>query len=219
MNVYVIAMENEARCLVERMENAREEIRFGRRVTIGSYLGEETAVVLAGVGKTNAAAGAQIALGLNPREIRNFGVAGGFADGMKVGDIYGISRAVEYDFDLAAINGTEIGVHNERTTPYFDCVTTGAFPSAVLGTGDRFNDDDADLATIRRLGITVRDMEGAAIAHVAETAGAACRIVKAISDVHGAGSMTGQYRRNLGLALDALKSALPSLSRLAEPRI
>ena len=211
MIAYIVAMEKEAACLLKHLESPRERIIAGRRTVLGRYRGEDALVVIAGIGKVNAAAGAALALAFSPRELRNFGVAGGFDPAMEVGGIYCVTRAVEYDFDLAELNGTAVGVHDERTTPYFECAPWDGYPEAVLGTGDRFSDAEDDLELLRALGITLRDMEGAAVAHVAETAGIPFRSLKCVSDVHGAGSMTGQYRDNLAFALERLSAALSPL--------
>lgn len=170
-------------------------------------------LLVCGVGKVNAAAATQKAIDVGATEIWNVGVAGGLDPAMEVGASLVIDRAVEYDFDLAKINGTRIGVHNERTTPYFACAADFApdFPRATLATGDRFNDDEADAATTAGLEATVRDMEGAAVAHVCETNGVPCRMVKCLSDVRGHGSMTGQYRDNLAKALAALSRAMQEI--------
>ena len=174
------------------------------------HLGEGDELVVAGIGKVNAAAAAQKAIDDGADEILNCGVAGGLDPKMEVGDVYEISQAVEYDFDLTIINGTKLGTHNERTTPYFDCRTTGKFPARILATGDRFTNDEKDVSNPLALGATVKDMEGAAIAHVCERCGVPCRMLKAISDVHGKGAMTGQYKDNLAKALGCLSDALTS---------
>lgn len=173
------------------------------------FLRKEDRLYVSGVGKVNAAAATQRAIDDGATEILNLGVAGGFDPSMKIADVFEIDRAVEYDFDLAQLNGTEIGVHNERTTPYFAFRTTGRFPARTLGTGDHFNDNVADLPLLKRLGVGVRDMEGAAIAHVSETNGVPCRSLKCITNVIGTGA-TGQYRDNLAKALGCLKDALTS---------
>ncbi len=194
VRAFVIAMESEAAAV-------RPHVKLGDRLYV------------CGVGKVNAAAATQKAIDAGATEIWNVGVAGGFDSAMAVGACYVIDRAVEYDFDLAQVNGTRIGVHNERTTPYFACVADFApnLPRATLATGDRFNDSKADDATLVDLGATVRDMEGAAVAHVCETNGVPCRMVKCLSDVHGKGSMTGQYRDNLAKALAALSATVASV--------
>lgn len=189
MRAFVIAMENEA-------EQVRPFLRDGDRLYV------------AGVGKVNAAAAAQKAIDAGADEILNCGVAGGLDPAMEVGDACEISQAVEYDFDLTLINGTRLGTHNERTTPFFDCRTTGKFPARILATGDRFTNDERDVTDPLGLGATVKDMEGAAIAHVCELNGVPCRMLKCISDVHGKGAMTGQYKDNLAKALACLRSAL-----------
>lgn len=196
MRAFVIAMESEA-------------------AAVRPHLGLGDRLFVAGVGKVNAAAATQRAIDAGATEVWNAGVAGGFDPSMEVGSCYVIDRAVEYDFDLAEVNGTRVGVHNERATPYFACAADFAddLSRATLATGDRFTDRADDLATLADLGATVRDMEGAAIAHVCETNGVPCRIVKCLSDVHGKGSMTGQYRDNLVRALTALSATLATVLR------
>ena len=187
---FVIAMECEA-------EAVRPALRDGDRLYVS------------GIGKVNAAAATQLAICEGADEIWNAGLSGGFGD-VEVGGVYGVERAVEYDFDLAQLNGTEVGVHNERTTPYFGLQTRGLFPARTLGSGDRFSDSQADLPVLARLGVTIRDMEGAAIAHVCEMNGVPCRILKCLSDVHGQGAMTDQYKANLSKALLSLAQAFPA---------
>ena len=191
MRAFVIAMENEA-------EQVRPFLRDGDRLYVS------------GVGKVNAAAAAQKAVDAGAEEILNCGVAGGLDPKMEVGDACEISQAVEYDFDLTLINGTRLGTHNERKTPFFDCRTTGRFPARILATGDRFTNDERDVTAPLGLGASVKDMEGAAIAHVCELNGVPCRMLKCISDVHGKGAMTGQYKDNLAKALRSLSAALSS---------
>ena len=191
MRAFVIAMESEA-------------------AVVRPFLKDGDRLYVAGVGKVNAAAATQKAIDAGADEILNCGVAGGFDPAMKIADVFEIDRAVEYDFDLAQLNGTEVGVHNERTTPYFGLQTRGLFPARTLGSGDRFSDSQADLPVLARLGVTVRDMEGAAIAHVCEMNGVPCRILKCLSDVHGQGAMTDQYKANLSKALLSLAQAFPA---------
>ena len=192
MRAFVIAMESEA-------------------AVVRPFLKDGDRLYVAGVGKVNAAAATQKAIDAGADEILNCGVAGGFDPAMKIADVFEIDSAVEYDFDLAQLNGTEVGVHNERTTPYFGLQTRGLFPARTLGSGDRFSDSQADLPVLARLGVTIRDMEGAAIAHVCEMNGVPCRILKCLSDVHGKGAMTDQYKANLSKALLSLGQAFPAL--------
>ena len=205
MKVFVIAMNNEAECVVSNLENAVESTLFGRRIVRGTLNGEDALVVVSGVGKSNAAAATQLAIQeTGTKRIFNLGVSGGLDQAMKVGEIYEVADAVQYDFDLVQINGTEMGTLNERDTPFIPCKAEGRFAAKTLGTGDRFNDNADDSALLKKLGASLRDMEGAAIAHVCETAGVEFVSYKCISDVEGSGSMPEQYMENLKKCLEIL---------------
>jgi len=188
MRAFVIAMECEASAV-------RPALR------------PEDRLYLSGIGKVNAAAATQRAIAEGATEILNAGVAGGVDPTMGIADVYEINRAVEYDFDLAQLNGTEVGVHNERLTPYFTLKTKGLYPAKTLGTGDHFNDSVADLPLLARLGVGVRDMEGAAIAHVCEKNGVRCRALKCLTNIVGSGA-TVAFEANLTRALNRLRAAV-----------
>ena len=196
---FVIALPNEA-------EVIRPHLKPGDRLYV------------CGIGKVNAAAATMRAICEGADEIWNFGFAGGFDPAMEIGDICVIESAVEYDFDLATLNGTRVGQLNERSSPYIplaiaqsDSPGNLAVRQCVLASGDHFNDSDTDLALLKELGTMVRDMEGAAIAHVCEKEGVPCHSVKCISDVHGRGSMTGQYVSNIPLCQRKLGEAVKAL--------
>lgn len=189
MKAFVVAMECEA-----------EAVR--------PFLKEGDGLYVCGVGKVNAAAATQRAIDAGAREILNAGVAGGFSADMEIGGVFEVSEAVEYDFDLSAVNGTVAGQLNEFDSPYLPLSTRGVFPLRRLATGDRFTDDPADAELMANMKCSIRDMEGAAIAHVCLKNRIACRSLKAVSDIHGRGSMIEQYRCNLGYALKRLSKAL-----------
>lgn len=200
MRAFVIAMECEA-------DAVRPSLRPDDRLYVS------------GIGKVNAAAATQRAICEGAAEIWNAGLCGGFGD-VEVCGVYGVDRAVEYDFDLATLNGTAVGVLNEMDTPYIPLSPISDATSRIpgfggwrtLATGDRFNDSEADYELITRtLGASLRDMEGAAIAHVCMSCGVPCRSLKCVTNVAGLGSMIGQYLENRDHALDCLRTALKFL--------
>jgi len=212
MKVFVVAMDCEAQCVVANMEGAVESRQYGRRVVRGRLDGADTAVVVSGVGKGNAAAATQFAIQSGADTIVNVGVAGGLSVLMEIGDIYEVGSAVQYDFDISEVNKTPVGTLNERRTPYIPLSTTGRLRQAVLATGDRFCDGaEYDDLVVNELKCTLRDMEGAAIAQVCETAGARCVSFKCVSDVRGRGSMTRQYAENLPRCIERLAAEVPAL--------
>lgn len=211
--VFVVAMKCEAEAVAVNLAGVRRETLFGREVIRGTLGGAETAVVVAGIGKVNAAAGAQLAIGtLGAKALVNVGVAGGLDPSLKVGDVLRVVRAAQYDFDLSKINGTPIGTPDECTSPYFElAAASGDWPAATVATGDRFCDDDGEVEFLRReFGANVREMELGAIAHVAMRAGVPLYSWKAISDVAGLGTMSGQYKINLQKCLEILSKEVPA---------
>lgn len=211
MRAYVIAMESEA-------------------AAVRPALTGDDRLYVSGIGKVNAAMATQKAIDEGATEIVNAGVCGGFDSSMEIGDVFEVARAVQYDFDLSELNHTSVGQLDERTSPYFDVEAPRAeaarahrcpagnsdVPEApslrggtkILGTGDHFRNDDADLPLLRALGVTLRDMEGAAVAQVCEKNKIPCRLVKSVTNVQGKGSMTGQYADNLAKALATLTQHL-----------
>lgn len=192
MRAFIIAMPNEAEAVAPILQDGDK-------------------LYLSGVGKVNAAATTQRAIDEakgREMEIWNIGLCGGFEMGMKVGDVYEVDRAVEYDFDLANMNNTEVGQLNERNSPYIPLRTIGVLPVKALATGDHFNDSNNDIALFRHLGTSLRDMEGAAVAHVCEKNNIVCHAIKCISNVQGESSMIGQFKNNTEKALKILEQTL-----------
>ena len=204
MRAFVIAMECEAD-------------------TVRPWLRSDDRLYVAGIGKVNAAAATQRAICEGASEIWNVGLCGGFGADIEVGDIYGVKSAVEYDFDLAKLNGTAVGVLDEYDSPYLELDTPASqasrlasFPwfkgEKILATGDRFSDSEADYdLIIRTLGASLRDMEGAAIAHVCRRCGVKCLSLKCVTNVAGKGSMTGQYEEQKRICLEKLKQAMKEI--------
>ena len=213
MIVFVIAMASEAQCVLANMENVKERVACSKKVYEGTLCGQETAVIVTNVGKVNAACGAQYAIDiLGADAIINIGVAGALKADMAVGEIYGISGAVQYDYDLAQLNGTCIGVLNEFSEAYLPLNTLPLYPLKKLGTGDRFNDSREDFLTLTQtLGADIRDMEGGAIAQVCTHAGVKYYSFKGISDVAGSSSTTEQYLANLKSCLEKLTGEIKKI--------
>ena len=199
MRAFVIAMECEA-------EAVRPVLRGDDRLYVS------------GIGKVNAAAAAQKAICGGADEIWNAGLCGGFGADISVGDLYGVDRACEYDFDLAQLNGVAVGVLDGFDTPYLPFSRFPAQPPwlkgyRTLATGDRFNDSEADHDLIvNGLKASLRDMEGAAIAHVCWREKVKCLSLKCVSDVAGKGAMTGQYLENKARCLTILAQAMKEIA-------
>ncbi len=213
MICFVIAMESEAASVTANMRGVRSAEKYGRKIYFGSLCGEEAAVVVSGVGKTNAAAGTQLAISEPGAEaVINAGFAGALHAGMHTGATYAVSHAAQYDFDLRQVNGTPLGTLNEYADRWLPLARAGDYPFKRLATGDRFSDSRADHETlISDFGADIRDMEGGAVAHVCARAGVPCFSFKTISDVAGSGVTTEQFSNNVKLCAENLEREIPAI--------
>ena len=59
MICFVIAMEKEARPVIDAMAKKTEKTVYGKTVVTGELFGKNISVIICGVGKVNAACGAQ----------------------------------------------------------------------------------------------------------------------------------------------------------------
>ena len=208
----VIAMQSEADILLDEMKINSSLTVSGKTVHVGMAYGKQVAVCVCGVGKVNAALGAQLLVSkFDADKLLNFGVAGGLNAGTELCAVYQIGAAVQFDFDLTQLNGTKIGTLDEYSENYLKLSTLNLpFTLKKLGTSDRFNDSPADYKLLtEELNADIRDMEGAAIVQAAHKAQLPVYSVKAISDVAGSGSTTEQFLANKDKALKNLKAALP----------
>ena len=213
--LYILAaMQKEADILLSAADITDSFTQFGKTMWTGNRDGIPFTLLCTGVGKCNAAAGTMLALARGADKLLNFGVAGGITPRAKIGSLWEIGRAVQFDFDLSEINHTAVGTLNEYQSPYFLLQTHAQFPTATLATADSFASGQDDAATLSLLGADVRDMEGAAIAHIAYAAGVPCTIFKSISDNAGENSPR-EYSENLEIALRALAENMHSILEAA----
>ncbi len=214
MITFVIAMDKEAEPIISAMEHIKERKASGKRVVLGTLHKKKIAVIVCGVGKVNAACGAQLAIDkFKAEKIINIGVAGGLSKDLKIGEIYEISHAVQYDFDLTQLNGTAIGTLDEFDENYLPLNICGKYGAKKLATGDRFNDSKDDFKLLTKvLEADIRDMECGAIAQACKHAGVKLHSFKIISDLAGSGSTTEQYLKNLSVCFETLKRELKTIT-------
>lgn len=193
------AMDTEISLLNSVMENVRTEKIGMQTFYLGSCRGTGTVISKAGVGKVNAAACASaMILRYGAEAVINTGVAGGVGTELEVGDTVIADSAIEYDLDYGELGDPRGTVFYPDSTSDvvipLDSGLSGAIASAaaglgivpkrgIVGTADRFVSDlsvKADLSG--RFGVSVCEMEGAAIAHVCRIYGVPCAIVRSVSD-------------------------------------
>lgn len=192
------AMEVEVKDLQAKMTNTEVAKHGGTTFVSGELEGVPVVVLQCGIGKVNAAMGAQALFDFyDVSAVVNTGIAGAVADGLKVLDVVVSKDAMWYDFDLTPL-GYELGqVPNvaTRTFPADEhlcelaaAAARVAMPDAQVITGrivsgDRFvNDADEKVYLASELGGACCEMEGAAIAQVALLNEVPYVIMRVISD-------------------------------------
>jgi nucleoside phosphorylase len=149
-----------------------------------------------------------------PRLFINAGTAGGFArHGAHIGDVYLSEGPVNYH-------------HRRIPLGDFDPYGRGSYPSLAaaalatklglklgkLTTGDSLDTSPEDARAIEASGAMVKDMEAAAIAHVAELFAIPFLGVKSITDLVDADHPTAaQFVKNLDHAVSNLASVMPAI--------
>ncbi|PSS26003.1 5'-methylthioadenosine/S-adenosylhomocysteine nucleosidase [Actinidia chinensis var. chinensis] len=147
---------------------------------------------------------------LQPDLIINAGTAGGFkAKGASVGDIFLASDVAFHDrripipvFDLYGV-----GLRQALSTP--NLLKTLNLKVGKLSTGDSLETSPKDEASIIANHATIKDMEGAAVAYVADLLKVPAIFVKAITDiVDGDKPTADEFLQNLAAVTAALDQAV-----------
>ncbi|MEN8233603.1 MAG: 5'-methylthioadenosine/adenosylhomocysteine nucleosidase [Actinomycetota bacterium] len=184
------------------------------RGTIGVHT---VAMTTVGIGKVNAAVAATLALDhVQPRLVVFTGVAGSLDEAVHIGDVVVAERVVPHDTGTLGPDGLEryqpghVAFLNpterfgyEPPNDLLDRVreaTAGLRLSPVLGrqpeivfgkvaTGDQFINDERERRSLHDdLGAQAVEMEGVAVAQVADQFGVPCLVIRAVSDLAGSGA-------------------------------
>ncbi len=197
------AMDCEVNKLRELLINPVTVEHGKLKITTGKIEDKDVIIAQSGVGKVNAALNTQYIIDkFNPQYIINTGVAGGIGNGLSVGDIVIGKELVQYDFDTSALGYAKgymcTGIDKDKPTKYFsDDYLIKSFKTAVseahtktnvhegiIATGDTFVSDKNKKTEIRETFNAIAvEMEGCAIAQVANANNIPCIIIRALSDL------------------------------------
>lgn len=198
----ISAMDSEHRQLADRLSQKKESGE-GRFRYVEGLLGRNDVVLTqCGIGKVNAAVGAaELIRRYRPDCIVSTGVAGGIDACLRVGDVVASDRLVYHDV-YCGNDGTRYG-QVQGMPLYYEAspqllrhaleLNDGAgleslIHGGLICTGDRFVEDAAELAAIKRHfpeGMAV-DMESAAIAQACFVYGVPFLSFRIVSDTPGA---------------------------------
>ena len=211
--VFVIAMQNEADAIISKMININIKNIYNFQIISWELYDKAVTVIICWVWKVNASRATQYAIDVIwAKKIINVWFAWWLNESIDIWECYQIKAAVEYDFDLAELNKTDIWVLNEFSDKYLYTQTIQWFESKILWTWDRFNDSKTDyLLLINDIHADMRDMEWAAIIHTAIHANIPVFMFKCVSDIAGKDSTINQYLENIKLCSDKLSQVIKNI--------
>lgn len=209
------AMAQEVSILAGQLESHQRHEHAGGVFHTGRRHGVEVVILQSGIGKVNAAVGTATLLERHrPRAIINTGSAGGFADDLHIGDVIVSDEVRHHDVDATAF-GYELGqVPGMPAAFAADARLRQTARSAVealgemrvregmIATGDSFMADPEHVSATRAAFPTMlaADMEAAAIAQACYLFGCPFVVVRALSDLPGAGDNHLSFEEFLELA-------------------
>lgn len=190
------AMEMEVEPYLEWMSAIREERVGPHRFWLGEAFGLSIVVGCCGIGKVNAAMGAQAMLQrYAPEFMLHTGVCGSLTAELAIGDVLVAKDCVQYDVDTTA-TGDPIGMVSTLNRVSFPCdprASTAILKAAEqmnvhacagrASTGDRFlTHMNEKRWIVDTFGALTCDQESCAIAQVCLVHDTPCAIIRAVSD-------------------------------------
>ncbi|QOR38767.1 5'-methylthioadenosine/S-adenosylhomocysteine nucleosidase [Billgrantia diversa] len=196
------AMAQEVEHLASLLEDHRTRAHVGCTFHLGKLHGVDVVILQSGIGKVNAAIGTTLLLDVyHPEAIINTGSAGGFGEGLEIGDVV-VSREVRHHDVDAVVFGYEHGQVPQMPAAYLpderlvtlarECVEALGEVRVVEGliaTGDVFMACPELVTRTRSRFPTMlaAEMEAAAIAQTCHLYGCPFVVVRSLSDIAGGG--------------------------------
>ena len=197
------AMDHEIDTLVKDLQDKKEENKYGLTFYLGKLKKYEVVIVKCGIGKVNAGRTCQILISeYSPKFIINTGIAGGLSQQLKIGDIVISKDLIQHDFDVTFLGYAKgymcTGDNNKEPTKYLadkelsekiknvlEKIGEGrtVFTGRVL-TGDQFiSSKEKREELVKEFDGFCCEMEGAAVAQVAQLNKVPFTVVRVISDL------------------------------------
>ncbi len=199
------AMPEELSALLAAMPDARAVVRAGRTFWLAHWGGHEVVAVLSRIGKVAAATTTTLLLSeFGVDRVLFTGVAGGLAEGVRVGDVVVADELMQHDMDASPLfpryELPGLGVARLRAdeslralvvqaaVDALKALATGVTPPTVhqglVISGDIFVDTTAESQALRTAlpDALAVEMEGAAVAQVCHDFGVPFVVIRTISD-------------------------------------
>ncbi|MBD3895235.1 5'-methylthioadenosine/S-adenosylhomocysteine nucleosidase [Halomonas sp. ML-15] len=227
------AMAQEVDYLASLLEDGKTRQHVGCTFHIGRLHGVEVVILQSGIGKVNAAIGTTLLLDTyQPEAIINTGSAGGFGEGLEIGDVVVSSEVRHHDVD-AVVFGYEHGQVPQMPAAYLpdqrlvkvarqsvESLGEVRVVEGLIATGDVFMACPELVSKTRSRFPTMlaAEMEAAAIAQTCHLYGCPFVVIRALSDIAGGGDNHLSFEQFLDKAADhSARMVTAMVARLATP--
>lgn len=162
-SVFFVAMDEEIAGIFD-LEQCAESYLHGFKV----YTNSSSIIILTGVGKTQAAAAAQLALqSFSAQRYINLGLAGAFNRRLDLGQVVSVTNSQFFDVDLTAFGHQPGQIYNCQIDHYQLANLDHSLHEVKSVTGDSFLNQEITRAKIfSTFHPDIVDMELASIAHI-----------------------------------------------------
>ncbi|KAG7540348.1 Nucleoside phosphorylase superfamily [Arabidopsis thaliana x Arabidopsis arenosa] len=223
--VFIVAMQKEAQPLINRLRLVKEvNTPFPKEVTWllfkGMYKdlninivcpGKDSTLGVESVGTVPASLVTYASiLAIQPDLIINAGTAGGFKDkGACISDVYVVSTVAFHDRRIPVPVLDIYGVGMRKAFPTPNLIKELNLKVGRLSTGDSMDMSPHDEESITANDATVKDMEGAAVAYVADIFKVPTILIKGVTDiVDGNRPTSEEFLENLAAVTAKLDESL-----------
>ncbi|CBV42225.1 5'-methylthioadenosine/S-adenosylhomocysteine nucleosidase [Halomonas elongata] len=211
------AMSQEVAQLAAMLEDRETRHHVGSTFHCGRLHGVEVVILQSGIGKVNAAVGTTLLLDMyQPEAIINTGSAGGFGEGLEIGDVVVSSEVRHHDVD-AVVFGYEHGQVPQMPAAYLpderlvrvarqsvEAMNEVNVVEGLIATGDVFMacPELVEQTRSRFPTMLAAEMEAAAIAQTCHLYGCPFVVIRALSDIAGGGDNHLSFEEFLVQAAD-----------------
>ncbi len=216
----ISAMKEELTSLVEQMQIKSHQTSLNLQIWTGQLLNRNVVMAVSGIGKVNAALATQYLIdNYQIDHIFNVGVAGGTNNQVSVGDVCFATQVIQSDVDATVFDNKK-GEIPRMDTSWFTSTINQSILSRLKQDNDNYQLHSGTVIsadqfitnrqTVLELGAEfnalAKDMESAAIGHVAHLNLVPFTIIRGISDSSGKNA-ENEYETNLNLAIQNSLSA------------
>ena len=185
----IVAELEELECILEKLNDRKEEIYREKTFYKGTISNKDTVIVRSEVGKVNAALTTQMLIDrYDVSIVINIGVSGSVDNSLNIGDIVVGEKLVQHDFDvtgfgrkLGEIEG--IGIYIKTNPKLLDVFDGKNVKIGVIASGDKFVTNIEDKNFIREeFNALCVEMEGASVAQTCLKNKVDFLVIRSISD-------------------------------------